>query len=251
MWAPCARAADCTGPSAFPQPRRPPRPRCPVHALSPYRQATGFERHNVCGMVYYTLKAAPPAGASGPASVNDARGGAYGDGTPVIMMHGVAAGVLPYLDLLFTLAATGGCKKKNCRAPRGRLLPGAPPSSRLARAGACARPRRLGSERGGGSACGGARGPFRAGPGCGPGPPLHPAQTNSPRARSLTRRPPAGDPRVPPRQHAADHQHPQHRAAGRLGRLFPAAHGIRKGGGAFGGHERMWNTNGRALYCTL
>ncbi|KAI8468988.1 MAG: hypothetical protein J3K34DRAFT_522470 [Monoraphidium minutum] len=62
--------------------------------------ATGFERHDVCGLGYYTR-----AGAPAPAPAAAAEGGAAG--TPVVIMHGVAAGVLPYLELVFSVAAMG------------------------------------------------------------------------------------------------------------------------------------------------
>ncbi|GBF97999.1 hypothetical protein Rsub_11110 [Raphidocelis subcapitata] len=55
--------------------------------------AAGFTRHDVAGFAYYTLPGAPGAAAAA--------------GTPVLLAHGVAAGVLPYLGLLFTLAGTG------------------------------------------------------------------------------------------------------------------------------------------------
>ncbi|GBF97461.1 hypothetical protein Rsub_10384 [Raphidocelis subcapitata] len=60
--------------------------------------AAGFRRHDVCGRGYYTLEAAPW---SGPASAGGQRG------APVLFLHGVGGGVLPYLGVIFNFAASG------------------------------------------------------------------------------------------------------------------------------------------------
>lgn len=56
-------------------------------------QAAGFERHAVCGQVYYTHPGSPETPGQ----------------APILLLHGVGAGVLPYLALIFNYAATGAC----------------------------------------------------------------------------------------------------------------------------------------------
>jgi hypothetical protein len=69
--------------------------------------AAGLRRHDVCGHVYYTL--------DGDAKLQ-----------PVLLMHGVGAGVLPYFGLIFKFAATGACGAKWGRiAVRARFEGGA------------------------------------------------------------------------------------------------------------------------------
>lgn len=105
------RAAACTrrppppAPCALPGPSRPqgqtkrrPNP-LPAEPL----QAAGFRRHDVCGRVFYTLDAAPwlsPAAGDVPREA------------PVLFLHGVGGGLLPYLGVIFDFAASGGSEAR-------------------------------------------------------------------------------------------------------------------------------------------
>ena len=77
--------------------------------------AAGFERHDVGGVAYYTRGCG--LGLGGGGSVGDGNGGSGGNGSggdggdssaaPVLFLHGVGQGLLPYLDLLFLFASRG------------------------------------------------------------------------------------------------------------------------------------------------
>lgn len=175
----------------------------------------------MAGFVYFTLP-----GATGAAAASAA---------PVLLAHGVAAGVLPYLGLIFTLAGTGAALVSGTVG--AALLPGQAPPAATAEGGfgllglfqrACGVGRRTGKE----SLCSGLRqgalDPSTAA-GADPNRPdcLHATRT----ALSTTRaRPPPGHPRVPPRLHAAVRARAVHRGGGGLRGRLPRRHALRKGG---------------------
>jgi hypothetical protein len=112
------------------------------------QKASGFQRHDINGFVYYTraediwqaarderrarraaardaARGGGNSGGSGTDTEPDAGAGGAAPRAPVLFMHGVSVGILPYLGLLLSFASTGAP-----RAPRPR--PDAPCPRRAA-----------------------------------------------------------------------------------------------------------------------
>lgn len=88
--------------------------------------AAGFQRHVWMGLAYYTrnMPAQPvrhsidiPAGMHGgswhrysrAAAMPAQRGSRGSQEVPLVLLHGIGMGLIPYISMLFNMAATGGC----------------------------------------------------------------------------------------------------------------------------------------------